>query len=66
MFGVIALAVALWCAHKWAWWRIVSMALFYYMEKNGYTPPTKEEILECTRWVGQHIADDLTKGRTGA
>lgn len=40
-------------------WRITVLNLIYYMEKNRYKLPDKEELRECTKFVVGHIIKDL-------
>ena len=39
------------CAIGWLSQRISVMTLAYYIIKNGYTEPSDDELVECTRWV---------------
>lgn len=29
-------------------------SIIYYMSKNGYTPPDKQQIIECVSYVIKH------------
>lgn len=44
---------------KWAKWKIVSLALVYYMEKNQYKQPNDEEMQACTDFVIKNSLKDL-------
>ena len=47
------------CAGKWLKWKIATMALVYYIEKNQYKAPSDEEMVECTDFVARNIIKDL-------
>lgn len=36
------------CAIKWLSSRLAANAIVYYMVKNGYKPPSEDEIKACT------------------
>lgn len=44
-FFVVTTAV---CAIGWLVTRIAANAIVYYMVKNGYKPPSEDEIKACT------------------
>lgn len=39
----------------WLKWKISTLAMIYYIEKKGYTQPSKKEMAECTRYVAEHL-----------
>lgn len=41
-------------------WRITALSLIYFMEKNRYKLPDKEEMKECTDFVIKNTIKDLT------
>lgn len=42
-------------------WKIATHAMIYFIEKKGYTQPTKEEMAECTDYVGKHMFGSFYK-----
>lgn len=46
------------CAIKWFNKHILALSIIYYLEKKGYTPPSKEEIEECSEIVTKHVIED--------
>ena len=51
------------CALKWLSKHILALSVIYYSEKNGHTPPTKEEIEECSEIVTKHVIEDAFTSR---
>ena len=49
VFGILALK-----------WKIATLNLIYYMQKNQYKLPTDEDMKECTEFVAKNIIKDLT------
>lgn len=47
------------CAAKWLKWKISTLALVYYIEKNQYKQPDTREMAECTDFVVRNIIKDL-------
>ncbi len=41
-------------------WRITALSLIYFMKKNRYKLPDKEEMKECTDFVIKNTIKDLT------
>lgn len=41
-------------------WKVSTLALIYYIEKNQYNQPSDEEIKECTGFVTKNMFKDLT------
>lgn len=58
---IILLVVAI---VKWITWRITTLALIYYNEKNKFPHPTKDEMRECIAFVVKNTVKDVT-GRKG-
>lgn len=40
-------------------WRITTLNLIYYMEKNRYKLPDEKELKECTEFVVRNVIKDL-------
>lgn len=40
-------------------WKISTLALVYYMEKNQYKTPDDEDMRECTSFVGRNMFKDV-------
>lgn len=47
------------CASKWLKWKIATLSLAYYIEKNQYKQPSDDELKECTGFVVRSIIKDL-------
>ena len=47
----------------WIKWKISTMALVYYIEKNQYKQPNDAEIKECTGYVARHLFQQDLKGK---
>lgn len=43
------------CAIKWLQYRIATLAIVYYIEKNGYKQPNEKDMKECTMWVAKQM-----------
>ena len=48
----------------WIKWRIATMSLVYYIEKNQYKQPDDAEMAECTGYVAEHLFK-FKRGRNG-
>lgn len=59
MWIVILTATTLICAVKWIKWKIITLAIIYYMEKSQYKQPDSEDIAECTDFVVKNAVKDL-------
>lgn len=55
MLTIVLAIVAVICGIGWLKYYISTCALVYYLQRKGYTPPSDEEIQECTRWVIKRI-----------
>ena len=55
----------IYCALKWLSKHILALSLVYYLEKKGCTPPTKEEMKECSEFVTTHLIEDVTLFKKG-
>lgn len=44
----------------WLKWKVSTLALIYYLEKNQYKHPDDKELKECTGFVVKNILMDLT------
>lgn len=44
----------------WLKWKISTLALIYYLEKNQYKQPDDSELRECTGFVAKNMIMDLT------
>ncbi len=40
-------------------WKITTLSLLYYLEKNRYKRPSEEDVKECTEFVVKNIIKDL-------
>lgn len=40
-------------------WKVLTLALIYYMEKNRHKVPSEEEMEECTGFVVKNMIKDL-------
>lgn len=60
MWTVIFLTVAILFAIGCLKWKVSTLALIYYMEKNRYKLPNDEEMKECTGFVVKNMIKDLT------
>lgn len=48
-------------ALKWFIERIRFTALIYYIVEKGYTPPGRDELMECIKLVSQKKIEDWLK-----
>lgn len=48
-------------ASKWIKWKIATLSMVYYIEKNQYKQPSDEEIKECTGFVVENMVKDFLK-----
>lgn len=55
MLTIIFAGTTVICAIGWVTAWIGAKAVVYYMAKKGYTPPSEDEIQECTRAVVEEI-----------
>lgn len=53
---IISIAI---CAGKWLKWKIATIALIYYIEKNQHKLPSDEEMMECTDFVVRNTLEEL-------
>lgn len=49
---------------QWIKWKIVSLALIYYMNKRQYEWPNDDEMKSCTDFVTKNMAKDLFGSKT--
>lgn len=61
MWTVIFLTVAILFAIGCLKWKVSTLALIYYMEKNRYKLPNDEEMKECTGFVVKNMIKDLSR-----
>lgn len=47
------------CAAKWMKWKVATLSLAYYIEKNQYRQPSGDDIKECTGFVVRNMIKDL-------
>lgn len=40
-------------------WKISTLALIYYIEKNQYKIPNDKDLRECTGFVGRNMIKDI-------
>lgn len=43
------------CSLGWLVRSVSTMAMSYYIFKKGYTPPSDDEMKECTQYVVKHL-----------
>ena len=55
---VIALIFA---TSKWIKWKVATLSIVYYIEKNQYKQPSDEEIKECTGFVVKNMIKDFSR-----
>lgn len=48
-------------ALKWFTERIRFIAIIYYIVEKGYTPPSRDELMECIKIVSQRKIEDWLK-----
>lgn len=60
MWTFIFLTVAVFFAIRYLKWKILTLTLIYYMEKNRHKVPSEEEMKECTGFVVKNMIKDLT------
>ncbi len=53
--AIVLLIIAVICAVNWLKWKVSTMAMIYYMEKNRYKLPNAEEVGECTEFVARRF-----------
>ncbi|WP_300801376.1 hypothetical protein [uncultured Acetatifactor sp.] len=41
-------------------WRVTTLSLLYYLEKNRYGLPSDEDMRECIEFVVKNMFKDLT------
>lgn len=64
MRTIILMIIIAFFAVGWLKWKVSTLALIYYLEKNQYKQPDDEELKECTGFVAKNMIMDLT-GRKG-
>lgn len=47
------------CIAKWLKWKIATLSLVYYIEKNQYKQPDNAEMAECTDFIIRNAVKDL-------
>lgn len=40
-------------------WKISTLALIYYIEKNQYKTPNDQDMRDCTGFVGRNMFKDI-------
>lgn len=40
-------------------WKISTLALIYYIEKNQYKAPNDQDMRDCTGFVGRNMFKDI-------
>lgn len=55
----VLIFVTILCAAKWMKWKIATLSLAYYIEKNQYRQPSGDDIKECTGFVVRNMIKDL-------
>lgn len=53
--SIVPLIVAFICAVNWLKWKVSTMAMVYYIQKNGYKLPSEQEMKECTQFVVKNL-----------
>ena len=53
--SIVLLIVAFICAVNWLKWKVITMAMVYYIQKNGYKLPSEQETKECTQFVVKNL-----------
>lgn len=48
---------------KWIKWKVATLSIVYYIEKNQYNQPSDEEIKECTGFVVKNMIKDFSRKR---
>ena len=48
-------------ASKWIEWKVATLSVIYYIEKNKYKQPSDEEMKECTGFVVENMVKDFLK-----
>lgn len=61
MWTIIFLTAAVLFATKHLKWKVSTLALIYYMEKNQYKLPNDEEMKGCTGFVVKNMIKDLSR-----
>ena len=59
MILAVVIFAVIFCASKWLKWKIATLSLAYYIEKNQYKQPSDDELKECTGFVVRSIIKDL-------
>lgn len=59
MLTTIFIVIASVCAIKWLKWKIATLSLVYYIEKNQYKQPSDTDKAECTDFVVRNMIKDL-------
>lgn len=60
MWGHIIVIILL-CivASRWLKWKILTLSIIYYLEKNQYKQPDQRELKVCTDFVVRNMIRDL-------
>lgn len=61
MVLIISIVVAILFALKWFTERIRFTAIIYYIVEKGYTPPSRDEMMECIKIVTQKTVEKWIK-----
>lgn len=61
MVLIISIVVAILFALKWFTERIRFTAIIYYIVEKGYTPPSRNELMECIKIVTQKTVEKWIK-----
>lgn len=59
--GMVAMIfVTIFCVSKWMKWKVATLSLAYYIEKNQYKQPSDDELKKCIDFVVRNMIKDLT------
>ena len=61
---IFLIVISAFCAIKWLKWKVATLSMIYYIEKNQYKQPSDEEIKECTGFVVKNMIKDFS-GKIG-
>ena len=56
---IFFIVVSAFCAIKWLKWKVATLSIVYYIEKNQYKQPDERELDECTDFVVKNMVKDL-------
>lgn len=60
---IFFIIVSAFCAIKWLKWKVATLSIVYYIEKNQYKQPSDEEMKECTGFVAKNMIKDFSGKR---